>query len=160
MFCNKCGTEFLGVEACPNCGHAAVKMPVKPQPVMPELQPITVSPASVTDKSDKAIFVLKIIICALGMAMGLLAILNVIVPGALFGLYAYDYYSWYDPVTFGADFYTEIHDAVSNCIWGIGNVNESIVEATNIAQILAGSGFFLGFGFKLLTVMENRKNKN
>lgn len=103
-------------------------------------------------KSGKrSAFILKIIYCVIGIASGVFCLVTAIdfhVPA----------YGYGKECTFGADFYTEIHDVtrdVATNTWGIGYGFENFAKAF---LVFAGLFAIAFFNLKLISVIEN-KNK-
>lgn len=61
--------------------------------------------------------------------------------------------------TFGADFYTEIHSAVSHICWNIADLIHLIFKVSQYLLISIGLFEIVFFLYKLMSVAENKSNK-
>lgn len=141
--CRTCGKEFYGaygdaITTCPDCG-TPVEL-VDEQPGTPVRKKISI------------LTVIQIVLCICGMVLGIIVICQ--------GCDLYNYCDRVQPVRFGGDFYTEIHDAAcraANNIDDLANLNQDIGEMLGFA---AGGSMIVGFGLKLLdTILKVRKEE-
>lgn len=112
------------------------------------------------NKSEKRIFIVKIVICAIGIFMGALLLINGFIKSDLFfGIHFHSYGDYVTKAVFGADFYTEIHDATRLAANNICDVISSINNSLQTFAIAFGSFMVLISSFALCITIEKR-NKN
>lgn len=110
--------------------------------------------------SKKILFITKIIICAIGILMGALLMINgFAADDAFFSISFSGYGDYPDKAVFGADFYTEIHDAVRDVARNTNEIVDLLVSFLQTFAIVFGSFMILISGFALCLTIEKR-NKN
>lgn len=141
--CTKCGTMNNDEKInCENCGEMLVSQPS--------------APAAVKKKSPlKAV---KVIICIIGILMGVYLLLNTLMNGSIFfnlGFYGFEGTS-VNGATFGADFYTEIYKAARIITENTDELISLIVESCKIFAIMVGTFFVLFWSYMLCHVLSKK----
>lgn len=171
--CKKCGALLSDVvTTCGKCGQPVdefVRTAPNVQPESTGSQPSvnmenksfsalqtgvynTVSAYKPTNSTAKAFIILKILVCAAGIIMGIV-IIN----------FKGDFYDYTDSVAsarFGADFYTEIHDAARTAANNIGGTSHLIGKIGKSLVTAIGSGFILCSIYKLFSCIGELAKKN
>ncbi len=169
MFCKNCGKNIADNSL--ECEHCGAKQLIEENNSTNEVQnqssdtqaPYYTQKASVSalaNNSEKRIFIIKIVICAIGIFMGVLLLINGFTKSDLFfGIDFHEYASYPDKVTFGGDFYTEIHDAVRIAAYNTSKIIDMLGSCLQTFAIAFGSFVALVSGFALCLTIEKR-NKN
>lgn len=108
----------------------------------------------------KTLFIIKIIICAIGIFIGSLLLINGFTAGHLFfGIDFHDYGDYVTQAVFGGDFYTEIHEVTRIAANNINDVTHMLNNSLQAFAIAFGGFMVLISGFALCITIEKR-NKN
>lgn len=142
--CTKCDAMNSGeIMNCENCGEMLINQPVA-------------VPVAVKRKSP--VKIIKIIICIVGILMGVYLLLNTFMNGSVFfnlGFYGFDGSSP-NNAEFGGDFYTEVYKAVKYSAENTEELVELGVEACRIFAIMVGAFFVLFWSYMLCHVLEKK----
>ncbi len=113
-------------------------------------------PSNAVQKSGGKLYWVQIVLCIIGIALGLLCVLNAFVDGVFFGFDYYGYPRYVSAVAFGGDFYTEIHDATSMAANNVADVVDVLENLAGIIQVMLGGSAALLFGIMLCNRIEKR----
>lgn len=169
MFCKNCGKNIADNSL--ECEHCGAKQLVEENNCINEMKnqnadvPLsyfTEQPKGTVSVHNlgKTLFIIKIIICAIGIFIGGLLLINGFIKSDLF--FGIDFHADGDYVTkavFGADFYTEIHEATCIAANNINDVTYMLSNSLKAFAIAFGSFMVLISGFALCITIEKR-NKN
>jgi len=111
---------------------------------------------SAAQKTGGKLHAVRVVLCVIGILLGLLCVLNAFLPGVFFGFDCEAYTYYVSAVAFGGDFYTEIHDATSTAANNIGDVAYILRDVAKMIQVMAGGTAALLFGVKLCDLIEKR----
>lgn len=106
-------------------------------------------------KSSKICQIIKMVLCVIGIIIGALLLLNTLLgDDFFFGISIFGYSISLNDCVFGADFYTEIYTATSRINDSIGILSETVESVGKTISIMLGFVFILGFGIKLLNIID------
>ncbi len=159
--CEYCGAKQLVEENTENNNNAENDNTneVKSQSVdtQPSYYAQQTGTSALVNNSDERIFKIKVIICAVGMLMGVLLLFSGFTGlGLFFGKNFSGYGSYPDSAVFGADFYTEIHDAVRNAAYNTNKIIDMLGSCLKTFDIAFGSFMLLINSFVLCLIIEKR----
>ncbi|MBP3762016.1 MAG: hypothetical protein J6I55_11200 [Ruminococcus sp.] len=103
-------------------------------------------------------FAPKLIICFIGMFLGVFLLVNIMLGDDIFfGLGFFGYGKAIPSAEFGADFYTDVYKAVKFTGENVEILTNLVSDSAKIFGIMTGSGFTLGFGYKLFDLLGKHK---
>lgn len=115
-------------------------------------------PSSAAQNARGKLYWVQIVLCMIGIALGLLCVLNAFVEGVFFGFDYYEYPRYVSAVAFGGDFYTEIHDATSKAANNVADVVDILDNLAGILQVMLGGSTALLFGIMLCNRIEKARD--
>lgn len=110
-------------------------------------------------KAGTVFFIIRLALCCLGIFIGGLLVFNTLTGDDIFfglGISGSGDYAW-QSVKFGADFYTEIYAITRNAAYNTYHTVSILNDGLNIICLVLGFCMVLGFGMKLVSVIEKRK---
>ncbi len=142
MLCEKCGAQIPdGSQSCPVCFQsdpASSQTPVTVVSAMPEYA---------APKKD-IVFILRMILCGIGIIAGLYLIICACVGEEAFQ--SYDFMDHLGYASYGGDFYTDIYYAGRS-------IHKNTAFTAWLLTLVSGIGLTLGFGLKMLTCIDQKK---
>lgn len=154
--CKNCGAMLTDTaEKCMECGYQVEEPVTEDNQSSSDVQSgvsSTVSSYEPVNSTARAIIIFKLLVCIAGFIMGIV-IVN------FKGDFTF-YTSTVSPARFGADFYTEIHDAASTAANNISDTASLIRNIGRSLMIAIGSGFILCSIYKMFSCIGELVKKD